>query len=148
MTIDEIIEETTISFGEDIELEIMEDLLKHISDKLPANISYHAGYFRNFRYEEIGESSIDNGTVDLVGTIVKIKEPYSFDSFTGVHSNEDTSKFSALNFARVPGWEITEYRPEIRQLWKDIREIVNDYYDTMNKLMKEIKMKVDKISAN
>ncbi|PIN89156.1 hypothetical protein COU57_06530 [Candidatus Pacearchaeota archaeon CG10_big_fil_rev_8_21_14_0_10_32_14] len=141
MTIDQIIEETTISFKEDLDLEIVEDLLKHVSETLPANISYHAGYFRNFRYEEIVGASMNNGTVDIVGRIAKTKEPYLFNCYTPQLYCD-----WVVDFSRVPEGDISDYRPEVRQLWKDVREIVEDYYDTMSKLMKELKETTDRIS--
>jgi hypothetical protein len=28
----------------------------------------------------------------------------------------------------VPDWELSDYRPEIRKLWKDVRQIVDEYF--------------------
>ncbi len=128
MTIDEVIEETTINFKHDLNLDETESLFLFIAEKLPANISYHTGYFRDYRYEEDGVTT-SNGTVEISGMISRIREPYSFDSFTGVHSEMDTSKFSSFHFSRIPGYEISEYRPVVRQLWDDVREIVEDYFE-------------------
>ena len=149
MTIDEIMDETTISFKKDLTLEETEDLLKYVADNLPANISFHAGYFRSYRRDEdMTFTYVSDEIVEITGNIRQTNKTFSFDVFSGNHPNDDTSGFSSLYFARVPGWEISDYRPEIRQLWKDVRGVVNNYFETKNKLIKEIKSTVDRISAN
>ena len=126
MTIDELLEASTIEFLESLTLEEMGKLLDYITKNLPADIYTKTEYNEN-RNHDLDMTTL--GTVKIVGTIKNVNN-YSFDSFVTTHNflEEDTSKISAMQFQTIPGYELEEHREEVRQLWNDVKTQVNNYF--------------------
>ena len=125
MTIDELLEASTIEFLESLTLEEMGKLLDYITKNLPADIYTKTEYNENRDHDQDMPTL---GTVKIVGTIKNVNN-YSFDSFmTTYNFLEDTSKISAMQFQTIPGYELEEHREEVRQLWNDVRAQVNNYF--------------------
>lgn len=135
MSLDELTKKTTIDFPRPIRSQHAEDLLCYLSSHLPANVSGKIGYFINYIYDpETESSSEDKGTLKLSATVNSLKEAMAFDSFQSKPWEANTSYISAIEFQRVPDWELEEYRPEIRKLWDDVRECVGKYFEEVLKV--------------
>ncbi len=63
----------------------------------------------------------------MSGTIYSNKKPATFGSFDFRLSQEKPPKFNALVFQGVPGFDLHEYNPNVRELWNDVRRIVTKY---------------------
>ncbi|GBE20134.1 MAG TPA: hypothetical protein ENG87_04845 [Candidatus Pacearchaeota archaeon] len=62
--------------------------------------------------------------------ITCFRKPIAFDSFEFTPSKKDSSKLASIQFNMVPDWELDEYRPEVRKLWRNVREVVKQYFKT------------------
>ena len=129
MSIDKLIEKTTIEFPRKLSLKGAEGLIDYIAEKLPANIHYNVSYHRSVipKEEDKGFSKQD-GTVNIAATIMDTKKSMAFDTCEFNPSKEDSSNLSSIRFQLVPDWELFDYRPEVILLWDDVRRIVKDYF--------------------
>lgn len=129
MSIDEVIEKSTINFPRALALKEAEELIEHLAKKLPANIHYKVSRHKSIGYQEKDERVLkQEGTVNISATVINIKEPMSFDVCEFKPSMKDTSKLSSINFQLIPDYEIHDYRPEVIKLWGDVRKVVEDYF--------------------
>ncbi len=127
MSIDEVIEKTTINFSRALTLSQAEKLMFYIAERLPGDVNYSCTYIRSVSASEPAGPTVRlNGTVNMAGTISS-KTLTAFDSFQCNPDQKNTSKFSAIVFYQVPGWDLYEYREEVRQLWDDVRKLVKEY---------------------
>lgn len=125
----EILEMATIRFPEEIGLEEAQEMVYYVLKKLPGRAHYHCGYHmsagKSFEYDSFYSQ---RGTVDIAGMITR-EDGSAFDGFNGIISRgEDTSKFAGMRFSVVPGWDLSEYRREVLNLWSDVRKYVNEYF--------------------
>jgi hypothetical protein len=129
MGIEEIAKENTIEFPRPIGREGAENLLCYIAKELPANISSKIEYYKTFFYDQEKDGVLeDKGTLTVIANIHDLRENGGFDSFQSKSCGGDTSYISAIASQMVPDWELSDYRPEIRKLWKDVRQIVDEYF--------------------
>lgn len=129
MSIEEIIAKTTIELPRSLTLEEAEKLINYIAKELPGNINYNASYYNSvFHGPDNGEISKQKGTANMTAIVNSLGNLAVFDSFQFKPPEEDTSKFSTIRFQIVPDWELSDYRPEVRQLWDEVREIVGQYF--------------------
>jgi len=134
MSVDKLIEKTTIDFPVAIGRRDAENMLGYISSHLPGNVSGKVEYFINYIYDTEKKSSLeDKGTLKLVATIKSLKETMAFGTFISKPWEKNTSWISGVEFQRVPDWELSESRPEVRELWKDVRKIVSRYFSEILK---------------
>ncbi len=134
MSIDEIVEKTTIELPMPLSLKGAEKLLYYLAEEMPANLIYQIlhrkSIYRPFR--ESGRKILkQDGTIVISGSISNLEKPFAFDSFQLQASDEDrdTSKLSVIRFNLVPGWELSEYRPEVIELWGQVRKKVRQYFE-------------------
>ena len=129
MELDEIAKEGTIEFPRPISREDAENLFCYIAKELPASISSHIDYYKSFSYNEERDKVLeDEGTLIVIASVSSLKKERGYDTFVSKPGDRDTSCISAIASQTVPGWELLDYRPEVRKLWKDVREVVNRYF--------------------
>ncbi len=128
MTLEEVTEKSRIGLPKKLSLAKAEGLLAYIAQRLPGKVNYQASYFRSIHGEQGTKISIHNGTISIAGSIVSHKTSGVFDSFEFVPYQRDSTMVSALQFARVPDWELSDYRPEVRTLWDDVRRLAEQYF--------------------
>ena len=132
-SLDEITKESTIDFFIDINLSETKMILEYLAKNLPADIKYNLSYnnhiFYNPEHKQIGRD-YKNGA-KITGTITSFKKTSEFahDSFEFKKTEEGLSRFNGIKFQTIPGYNLDEHRPEIRNLWKDVREIIDDYFE-------------------
>ena len=135
MSVDELAEKTTIDFPKPIGRESAEGLLCYLSSHLPANVSGKIEYFISYRYDSKKESSFeDKGTLKLVASVNNLKGLMASNTFISERDGRDTSLISRIAFQRVPGWDLSDYRSEVRELWDDVRKVVNQYFEGVLKV--------------
>ncbi len=110
-TVGQVIEKATVTFPRGLTFEQAKDLIRYIEANLPVEFSYSS--FSSHAIEGQVRHKIENMAVD---------------SFQFKRS-EKKSKLSMLVFGIVPGQEIGGYRPEVPQLWDDIKGIVLNYFE-------------------
>lgn len=135
----EIINRTHIRFPWDLTLEQARELVKYICTKLPSRANYDFSQHVEVKYafEDKLRGELPDGeeilkeeeTETRFSGIIRHKiEPKAFDSFGFMPSKKDNSKLSSILFRIVDDWKITDYSPEVVQLWDDVRKIVDDYF--------------------
>ena len=128
MPLEKVIEKTTIEFPGPLTLKQAKDLLKYISKKLPANVHYKEGQFGTFIAQDT-EVLEDEGTAEITGAIIRLGDIIGSDAFQFEPSREDTSKLEKIRFSTIPGYdELTDYTPGVRQLWDEVRVLVEQYF--------------------
>src|SRR3989344_7932877 len=128
MTIDEVISEAEIQFPTLLSRKEAEELLMYIAVKLPGRVHYRTQYSRSIDPNDCSELQTEGRALKINGDISRVGSPMAFDTFYIEPSEEDTSKLRMMKFQLVPGWELGEYRPEIKQLWEDTRGLVDAYF--------------------
>ncbi|HIH17311.1 MAG TPA: hypothetical protein HA282_00080 [Nanoarchaeota archaeon] len=120
--LDDLFERSTIALPRQLGLKEAEDLLSYLAMNLPGRISYTANYIRN----SMPDGSTQDGGVKLGGMIVN-DSTFAVDSFESIHDGIDTTKIAAIRFSPIPGYELSEHRPENIQLWDDVRALIEKY---------------------
>lgn len=123
-------EKSTIKFLTPVSLEEAKELIEYVARELPANVHYRVEYFVSINHGSAdGEDPIIyGGTVGISASVSRVGTPMAFDIFEFGSSTEDPSMLDCIRFQMVPDWELSDYRPEIRQLWDDTRGIVQEYF--------------------
>ena len=129
MTIDEVISEAEIQFPTLLSRKEAEELLMYIAVKLPGSVHYRTHYSRFVDPNDCSELQIEGRALKINGDISRVGSPMAFDTFYIEPSEEDTSKLEIMKFQLVPGWELGDYRPEIRGLWNDTRRLIDAYFE-------------------
>jgi len=129
MTIDEVISEAEIQFPISLSRSGAEELLRYIAVKLPGRVHYRTHYSRFIDPNDCSEPQTEGRALKINGDISRVGSPMAFDTFYIEPSEEDTSKLEIMKFQLVPGWELGDYRPEVRELWADTRRLVNAYFE-------------------
>jgi hypothetical protein len=128
MTLNELLEKSTIVFPKSICLSEAEKLLLYVAKELPGNIPYHISSHKNLFHEPEGLARQD-GTVMLTGSICYIQEPFAFDSFQTEPDSSSTELIAKLKFQLIPGYdELEEYNPETLKLWDNVRRVIMQYF--------------------
>ena len=130
-TIDNLLEASTISFPRPLSLEETEKLIDYVSINLPAQIITTSEYYKTRmptkNSPKTGTLYHRRGTVKISGSITNMNN-YSFDGFYTKNDSDDSSKINAIAFQIIPGYNLEEHRPEVKQLWSDVRNQVETYF--------------------
>ena len=122
MSLEDLFERSTIALPNPLDLKEAEGLLSYIAKNLPGRIAYTASYYRH----SMSDGSVQDGSVKLGGMVIK-ESTFAVDSFESIHDRNDTTKIAAIKFSPIPGYELSEHRPENIQLWDDVREMIEKY---------------------
>jgi hypothetical protein len=129
MSLDEVLEKTTIEFPRPINREEAEKLLLYIAKNLQADVRSIIKYRLTYYHDEIHKYiTEDGGTLRIDATVSSLKTPALFDSFHSEPHERDRSYISEIVFGRVPGWELANYGEEKVKFWDDVRVVVNKYF--------------------
>jgi len=131
-SLDDMLEKSTIRFPEPLTINETRKLLGYIAKTLPANINYHTSQHFSI-YAENKRVADEPGTPSVTGTIRSLKETFAADSFSSKPSDEDITRISSLRFSPMPGYELSEHRPEVVKLWKDVKTLAEAYFKLMHK---------------
>lgn len=125
--IEEVIESTRVPFSRSINLDKGKKLLKYIAANLPASISFRCEYQGSFSDHYEGKVLEYPGSIGLVATVIDKKG--ASDTFVSFRADYGPSLIAGIVFSSVPGWDLENYRIEVRQLWDDVRKVVNKYFE-------------------
>lgn len=131
MTLDGVLDKSTIQFPRLLPRDEAEELIGYIARRLPVRVHYRTQYSRlmNFHDPDTPDKLlIKECAVSVVGDIEMVRNSMAFDTFCMEPSNGDTSKLETMRFQLVPGWELGEYRKDVRALWAYTRRAVNSYF--------------------
>ena len=122
--LEKVMKETTINFARPLDFRGVNKMLKYVGDNLPGTVSFQASYNRS-----VGEG-LDGkiGSMKFGGMISDYSKSRAFDSFEISGCPEVTS----MNFFMVPGWDLEEYRVEVRELWTSVRGTIEKYFEEEN----------------
>jgi len=131
MSIDQIIEETTIKLPKPLSLEETEKLMEYLAKQLPGDVNYNISANKS-----IIHGAEDEGLLKFDGTVgvkanIKSHSSGAYEHFSCEPDEfaRDTSRISVIKFMTVPGWELFEYRKEVVGLWREVRNLVTQYFN-------------------
>jgi hypothetical protein len=128
MTLDQTLEkETTITFPRTIDNTEIEPFLQYLSNALPAEIKGTQHQHKNFKPDA---TNTDFGTLKYGAMLVSQDPFFTIHYFDTIPSNSDTSLVAGIKFDTVGKEELSEYTREERQVWKDTRAKIADYFAT------------------
>jgi len=130
MLIEEILKRSTIELPGSLTLKEAENLIDYLAEKLPAYVDYHISHHKSILHSP-GEGVLkQDGTVKISVNVTNLEKPFAFDNFEfrASDQSEDTSRLSVIRFQLVNGRKLFEYRPEVRELWDQVREKVGQYF--------------------
>ena len=127
---EELIKKTTIEFPRPVGLREFEKMLSYISESVPTDIDYRVSYYRNLRNHGSNRSSDrEEGSVEVGGMIRLTRIPLALENFTTSTSKKDYRKIASMRFNLVPGIDEQDYMPQVRELWGDVRQAVQKYFE-------------------
>ena len=123
--LEDLIEKSTINLGITgfTDLSDVENLLRYIAERLPGRIDYKASYRKNLSSSPKEASEGEKG---LDGGISRIGKDYEFTFFSMTYELSNR-RFTEIKFQTIPGYSLEEHRPGERQLWGDVRGVVEEY---------------------
>lgn len=138
MSISEVIERATINFPKLLNSEEMEDLFRYFRQEAGLEIAYTLRTNKrmgNLSEEPTNDEPAVISSVEISGGITNPRNYAVHDSFESQSfesrretSDDDLPYFSGIRFSIVPGWNISDYRSEILQLWDETRGLVKRYF--------------------
>ena len=123
MTLEEIIKQTSIEFPKEINLSEAEKLIRYIAQNLSVEIRYNSE-----NHIIISQKYLKDNFSEINGSINSLKNKMAFDSFRFEQSQKNHSKFTKIKFQTIPRYKINEYRTEVKELWNNVRNVVNNYF--------------------
>ncbi|MBN2142055.1 hypothetical protein JW711_01875 [Candidatus Woesearchaeota archaeon] len=133
--LDERMEPATIRFPRSVELKEAEAVLVYVAQNMPAEVNYKASYYAVSRRDKDLEVRIELGSAQIGGTIHK--EGRAFDTFES-YLHSFNGLIAGFRFNLIPGYELSEHRPEVRQLWDETRNVALRYFSEDSRVRKEI----------
>ena len=130
--LEEVINELTIEFPKKISFSKTTELMEYIAKNLPAEISSNLSYNNQVLYDAENKkmSRYYEQGIKITGNITNYNKTSRFIHDTFEIMNEGrVNKFKGIQFQITPGWDLNQYRPEIRTLWKDVRKVVENYFE-------------------
>ena len=131
MSVNELIERTTINFPRDISLDEARELLTYLAKNLPARMQY--GKSQDFIIDSDEEGSVREipGTISL-GGLMTSTDPDSLanEGFRFTHSDRDVTRAGEFRFSPIPGYDLEEHTPHSIKFWDDTREKIEEYFRT------------------
>lgn len=121
MTLDALLEKSTVKFSRPIIYEEVEELFKYIAEKLPGEVRYTLEIGKKIPREK-GDNEISS--VKITGNINSLK----YFSLAYFNCEGDYNSLSAIRFSTIPGYSLDEHSKEEVKLWEDVGKIVNDYF--------------------
>ena len=129
-TIEEIIQETTIDFPKPIGLEECEEFFHYLATNLSVDITWNPEYSGSLIHDSNTKELLKHkGALRLEGFIRSLKDSRVHDTFESKSCEEDNAYISGIEFKGGPEWEFSEYTPEVRELWGDVRGFTAKYFE-------------------
>ncbi len=144
-TIDDTFKDDTftigkIDFPKNLELESMRELFEYVSREGQMVVSYNVTMDYTVGRVEMPPDGPDYFNADArVESAKKLSDRIvdtdnrafdHFEAITGYVDREDdvVVVFTGMAFSLVPGWNLSEYRPETVVLWDKVRELTESYF--------------------
>ena len=126
MSLDQVLERTTIRFPVSIGTEEAEKLLEHVSAKLSCRIEYHLSENRRIIYDgQLKKSSRSSGSSKISGSIYNGARSASFESF-GFFASAPAHQ--GIRFFTPPGYELGEISKEEIGLMDSVRKQMEAFF--------------------
>jgi hypothetical protein len=133
--IEQIIKEATINLPMPLNREEAEKMMQYLAQEIPASVNTKVEYFKNFLNDK-GKVEVDEGTLKINGQINARTRPFAFDYFSSEPDFHQTEFIDKIIFNLTPGWDLQDYRTEVRELWKRTRTVVEEYFQKENFLIR------------
>ena len=113
---------TSIPLSPPMPLEDLEEMLEHVSEKMPANVYYKVSKHHNYLHEIPGQVRSERGTVNVYASFATIEGV--IDAIESV-PDRDTSRTAALRFLMHSDPE--ECPANVPAFRKRFTDVVRDY---------------------
>ena len=134
MDMEDIEKKQTIEFPRAIGREDAEDLLKYIAKEIPANVSSTIKFNKSFIYNPKKEEIVERkGALEVSISINSLKGFKGHDTFVSNDCVNNSGSITSISATMMPSWTLIDYGPKRRELWKDVREVVDEYFELMNR---------------
>lgn len=130
---EELMEKATINFPKEISLPEAEKLIKYIVKEFPANIKYDLSTHKSISYNFDKKIVKNCRTSEINCDINTFGKFRAFDSFKFTKSGKYSSKFTNIEFQTIHGYGLSKYGPEIKQIWDEVRKVVDNYFSNNSK---------------
>jgi len=122
MGIEDVIERRTIEFPRPLGVADTEKLLIDVAQALSYRLRWHVDQQKTVGdYIDVNKYSIELGSASVSGSYaVRGKATESFRC----EADQEGTQFAGIRFELVPGWRLSEYRPEAVAIWDAVREQV------------------------
>ena len=129
MNIEKIRKEQTIDFLRAVNRKGAEDLLKYIARELPAHVRSTIKYDRTYLHD-VGNGSINEikGSLEVTVKIEDFRAGGGSDIFKSQPWLTNPEYIISIAAPIVFDKELSEYSPEQRKLWKDVKEVADRYF--------------------
>ncbi len=142
MSLEELTQRATITFPILATVEDMERLFGYFRQDAGLITTYNLQIRKQIgnEFEELREHEAAitsdyqlSGTVavppsGVIDTLQVISEKCDFDCFTEI-ARDEKPYFSEMKFFTTPGWGLGDYRQGTLQLWDQVRELTNKYFE-------------------
>ena len=118
-TLSDIIKKATIEFPWSLDFGQIADLFEYVENTLPGKVDYRT--VPGIKKQQIR------------GKIFHSFEPSASYGFELKYSRKDKSKLSTLQFLLPKDFANAYYRPEVVQLWEDVKKAVEKYFEANHK---------------
>jgi len=139
MSIDQVLKETIIELPKSLSIDETEKLMEYLANQLQGDIQYKVAYGKSIIHGSEGEGLLKlDGSVGVSANIKSYRNG-ARDWFSCEPDEIDMSKISVIKFNMVPGWDLPEYikyRKEVVELWREVRNLVTQYFSQDTKLSK------------
>lgn len=122
-----------IKFPREISTDKAESLLYYISDSYISDsrgceISYRVDYGKKVGgLYNLENSGVEIRNVDISGTL-SIEGLAGLIGFKLVRNMGSYTEFSQMQLDSIPGYTVKEHRPEVVQVWDDLKETIDQYF--------------------
>jgi len=128
MSFELIPENQKINFPVPINIRNTEKLIDYISEKLPGRINYQVNHHLKSSSYNPEEKKLEKeiGVLEITGNIISFKNMGIMDTLALYSNKENPTYLSSLVFMDFSG--NSKKDENIRNLWNDVRRIIDDYF--------------------
>ncbi|KYK25413.1 hypothetical protein AYK26_06105 [Euryarchaeota archaeon SM23-78] len=128
MTLDRVMEKSSIRFPWLLNRQETEELLELIAQNLPGRVNYEISVLKEMQGEP-GEVVKEESKLSITGEIKDLRNVLAENKFEAVLDEKDSGLVKEIRFHKVPGWKFTDYNKAIRDLWNNVWQITRQYFD-------------------
>ncbi|MEX2017001.1 MAG: hypothetical protein WD876_00840 [Candidatus Pacearchaeota archaeon] len=129
MSLNDVLLNSIIPFPWTLTLKQVEDLTDHVGKIVKGLVKYDIAYSRKAGYEAGIAGFLRKKQTSSEGSITLPFPPFTYGNFNFIHHKKDSLRIRGIQFQTQSDKKLSDYKPEIVQLWDDVRTAINSYFD-------------------